>query len=173
MTKTVVEKFSPAPNRNLSPPSFPGNPLGPAQLGVSWNFSSARIQPADGGPRKDGDSPEISQGSQNARTHLPLPRRRTSLRYQARIIPLSSYWPRGIGIRSLASQEQGMGEWSFGGCWERSSWIRVLQGQHRFDAGRIGLVADLNSLLEMIIDNMDVQIITRTLPLPYSSISIS
>ena len=81
MTKTVVEKFSSAPNRNLLPPAFPGNPLGPEQLGVCHPVHSIALQITDDNPTLDGDSFEISERSQNARTHLPFSGRGTSLRH--------------------------------------------------------------------------------------------
>lgn len=47
MTKTVVEKFSAAPNRSLSPPIFSGSPLGEKELRVRCHVFSGLYDAAD------------------------------------------------------------------------------------------------------------------------------
>ncbi|KAL8293043.1 hypothetical protein RQP46_000737 [Phenoliferia psychrophenolica] len=44
LTKTVVEKFSPAQNRQLSPPNFPGSPLGEEQLKTTIVMKTVKDQ---------------------------------------------------------------------------------------------------------------------------------
>jgi insulysin len=151
----VVEKFSQAPNRHLTPPKFNGSPLTEAELSVSAAAAAAvRMNTADTVSSTAIYSRQVGKGFSNSRDHLPLPRRVSPLRLQAWILLVPPHRTRGQGIGSQLLEGQGMGQQSLDRCWERSEWIRVLQDQRRLDQGRTWCIQLFSCAIDGVADSL-------------------